>query len=102
MTFSGLTNLSGLYLRDNQLSSIESGTFSGLTYLTELYLRDNQISSIEPGTFSDLTNLEQLELDGNQLPSIESGDLQRTDESDDAGSGRQPDIEHRIGRLSAD
>jgi len=69
----GLTNLTGLTLSGNQLSSIESGDFDGPTNLTWLYLSHNQLSSIESGDFDGLTNLTNLYLSYNQLSSIESG-----------------------------
>jgi hypothetical protein len=44
------TPTTGLALHTHRRSSIEPGAFSGLTNLTGLYLGDNKLSSIESGT----------------------------------------------------
>lgn len=59
----GLANLTQLMLNNNQISNI--GTLKGLTYLTKLYLNDNQISNIEP--IKGLTKLTILDLGGNRI-----------------------------------
>ncbi|TYU99876.1 leucine-rich repeat domain-containing protein, partial [Listeria monocytogenes] len=63
---SGLTNLTSLYLNDNQLSDIS--VLSGLTNLTSLDLGNNQLSDIS--VLSGLTNLTNLNLKANQLSEI--------------------------------
>jgi Leucine-rich repeat (LRR) protein len=66
------TPTTDLDLHGNQLSSIESGDFSGLTNLTWLWLCDNKLTSIASGDFSGLTILEQLDLSKNRVESVES------------------------------
>ena len=61
-----LTNLTGLYLFENQINDISK--VSGLTNLTSLYLSHNQISDIS--SISGLTNLIWLGLDYNQISDI--------------------------------
>ncbi|EAF9641675.1 internalin [Listeria monocytogenes] len=61
-----LTNLTELYLYNNQISDISP--LSNLTNLNTLYLWDNQISDISP--LSNLTNLDNLALDNNQISDI--------------------------------
>jgi len=72
---SGLYNLNSLHLQTNQITSIESGDFMGLSALTTLWLSLNQISSIEPDTFIELSNLTRIGLNNNLITSIESGDF---------------------------
>ena len=60
------TNLTELYLRNNQISDISA--LSGLTNLTSLWLNNNQISDIS--TVAGLTNLTYLHLGGNQISDI--------------------------------
>jgi internalin A len=65
-----LTNLTKLYLGENQISDIKplSNLLSNLTNLTFLSLTGNQISDIKP--LSNLTNLTSLSLRGNQISDI--------------------------------
>ena len=64
----GLTNLTGLYLGDNNLTDISP--LAGLTNLTDaLELHDNNISDISP--LASLTNLTgRLQLSGNNISDI--------------------------------
>ncbi len=61
-----MTNLTDLYLYDNQISNISP--LSRLTNLTDLLLRANPISDISP--LSGLTNLSFLVLEDNQIIDI--------------------------------
>ncbi|MEG4344274.1 leucine-rich repeat domain-containing protein, partial [Microcoleus sp. A003_D6] len=61
-----LTNLTKLYLSNNQISDITP--LQSLTNLTHLYLYGNQISDITP--LQSLTNLTDLNLYGNQISDI--------------------------------
>ena len=60
------TNLTELYLHNNQISDIAA--LSGLNNLERLRLGDNQISDI--AVLSGLNNLTLLDLDGNQISDI--------------------------------
>jgi len=63
---SGLTNLTRLWLNNTQISDISA--LSGLTNLTRLWLNNNQISDIS--AVAGLTNLTYLHLGGNQISDI--------------------------------
>ena len=60
---SGLENLAGLYISDNNISDISP--LSGLENLAGLYISDNNISDISP--LSDLTALRELNVEGNPI-----------------------------------
>jgi len=49
------------------LRTIELGAFNGLTKLTTLSMRNNEISEITPGKFQNLNSLEALLLNNNKL-----------------------------------
>ena len=63
-----LTNLTTLYLNDNQLTTVPD-TIGQLTNLTTLYLNDNQLTTV-PDTIGQLTNLDTLYLNDNQLTTV--------------------------------
>ncbi len=63
---SGLTNLTELYLNDNQLASLTLP--AGLTSLNRLNLEHNRLTDVS--FLSGLTNLTALYLDNNQLTSL--------------------------------
>ncbi|MDM8556136.1 leucine-rich repeat domain-containing protein [Desulfococcaceae bacterium HSG7] len=65
-----LTNLTGLYLRYNELSSLPPEIVN-LTNLTILDLKKNQLSSLPP-EISNLTNLTDLDLARNNLSRLPS------------------------------
>ena len=71
--FSGLSALTRLDLDDNQLSSLPEDVFSGLSSLSLLNLYDNQLSSLPAGLFSGLSSLSSLGLADNQLSSLPAG-----------------------------
>lgn len=68
-----LTNVDGLYLRQNRVTSIESGDFEGVPQLQTLDISANRITRLENGVFHGLTNLRTLNLQENQITSIEHG-----------------------------
>ncbi|NET73474.1 MAG: GTP-binding protein, partial [Sphaerospermopsis sp. SIO1G2] len=63
-----LTNLTHLYLRNNQITAIPEA-LANLTNLTHLYLSENQITAI-PEALANLTNLTELDLSENQITAI--------------------------------
>jgi len=63
-----LTNLTVLYLYDNQLTSVPK-ELGQLTNLTELYLHNNQLTSV-PKELGQLANLRELYLHENQLTRV--------------------------------
>ena len=62
-----LSNLTGLYLHENQLTGPIPAELGRLTGLQELSLRDNQLSGAIPPELSRLTKLERLSLSQNML-----------------------------------
>lgn len=60
-----------LSLESNKLTKINRNTFSGLSQLTRLYLSENQIQSIHPDAFIDLKDLEILRLNNNKLKTLD-------------------------------
>ena len=56
-----------LDLSDGSIESLEAGDFSGLTNLTTLYLSRNRLGTLPEGVFADLASLEYLNLSYNQL-----------------------------------
>ena len=64
----GLSNLTGLVLDDNQLTSLPE-SIGQLANLTELYLSGNQFTSL-PESIAQLKNLMVLDLSSNQLTSL--------------------------------
>ena len=71
--FSDLEGLETLYLNGNALSELPAGVFSDLEALETLYLSGNEFSSLPAGAFSGLTALQDLQLNGNELVSLPTG-----------------------------
>ena len=65
-----LTQLTILYLYQNQLKSLPNGVFDKLTQLTMLSVSINQLQSLPNGVFDKLTQLKELTLYNNQLKSV--------------------------------
>ena len=66
--FAGLTGLTDLRLRSNEITTLPADIFSGLSALTTLRLDNNQLSTLPTGVFSGLTALTNLDLSNNSLP----------------------------------
>uniref|UniRef100_A0A6P7GI51 Slit homolog 2 protein-like n=1 Tax=Diabrotica virgifera virgifera TaxID=50390 RepID=A0A6P7GI51_DIAVI len=68
--FKRLAELKRLYLSNNKIKSLESGSFDGLSKLEELSLYNNLLTTVVSGTFRDLHNLKILNLGSNKITSI--------------------------------
>ena len=66
--FAGLTGLTDLRLRFNEITTLPADIFSGLSALTRLELDNNQLSTLPTGVFSGLISLTTLNLSSNSLP----------------------------------
>ncbi|TGG91606.1 MAG: hypothetical protein ERJ67_07770, partial [Aphanocapsa feldmannii 277cV] len=68
--FAGLSSLRRLYLDDNNLSNLPEDIFDGLSELDTLHLNDNNLSNLPEDIFADLSDLDLLFLNGNNLSSL--------------------------------
>lgn len=66
-TFSHLTDLQILVLRNNAFEDISARTFRNLRKLTNLYLDNCRITELKPEWFVDLISLRYLELFYNEI-----------------------------------
>ena len=71
--FSGLSNLTYLYLRQNELLYMPGKVFENLSFLEELDLSECKISGIDSNAFIGLLSLRILHLEKNQLQAIPLG-----------------------------
>jgi Leucine-rich repeat (LRR) protein len=71
--FSKLPNLTRLVLNRNKITSLPAGVFDGLSGLNTLDLSNNQLTSLPAGIFSGLSNLSTLHFYYNQLTSLPAG-----------------------------
>lgn len=74
MAFAG-TNLTTLYLQNNQIEFLQPDTFAHIPYLETLFLSDNLIEEVLPGTFDSTPNLLSVILSRNKLSSWSSHNL---------------------------
>ena len=70
--FTGLDDLTDLYIADNLLETIKSGVFHDLKALMLLDLAQNNIHSLENGAFTALPSLFSLDLTSNNLSRLEA------------------------------
>ena len=68
-----LAGVTGLYLADDEIRSLQPGDFSDLEALETLYLNGNALVSLPAGVFSDLEALETLYLSGNEFSELPAG-----------------------------
>ena len=71
--FAGLTNLTSLYLDDNDLQTLPDGVFGGLASLDFLLLDNNDLETLPNGVFGGLASLDFLLLDNNDLQTLPDG-----------------------------
>ena len=62
---------SSLYLGNNRISPIESGSFNGLGYLKYLHLDRNRLTTLKVGMFNGLAVVETLSLGNNYINYID-------------------------------
>ena len=70
VTTTQLAGVTGLYLANEDIRSLQPGDFSDLEALETLYLNGNALSELPAGVFSDLEALETLYLSGNEFSSL--------------------------------
>ena len=71
-TFSNFTKCYRLNFDNNFLTELRSGMFDGLISLSDLRLEGNSINNIEPGTFLPLQNLADLWLNRNYISELQA------------------------------
>ena len=71
--FANLTNLTHLYLSNNDLQTLPDGVFGGLASLLFLYLHHNDLRTLPDGVFGDLASLQILYLHYNDLRTLPDG-----------------------------
>ncbi|EDW78831.1 uncharacterized protein Dwil_GK12503 [Drosophila willistoni] len=71
--FSGLGQLTTLFLNENEVAHLEDGAFDGLTALRFLYLNNNRLSRLPENIFQHLSRLETLYLENNDLWQLPNG-----------------------------
>ena len=69
-TFSDLSSLETLELRDNHLTALDAALFSGLGSLETLGLYNNDVTTLEAALFSGLGRLTSLDLGRNNLTTL--------------------------------
>ncbi|XP_060651867.1 LOW QUALITY PROTEIN: peroxidasin [Drosophila nasuta] len=65
--FNGLSQLTTLFLNDNEMAFVEEDAFKDLRALRFLYLNKNRLSRLPATIFQQLSSLEALYLDGNDI-----------------------------------
>ena len=61
-----------LNLACSQIVTLEPETFTGLTQLNTLFLRNNKIAHIRAGTCLGLVNLKEIDFYNNQIEKVDS------------------------------
>ncbi|XP_065362237.1 peroxidasin [Calliphora vicina] len=70
--FEGLTQVTTLFLNENEISYIQEGAFDGLVSLRFLYLNYNRISKLPKSIFQKLQQLEGIYLENNDIWQIDA------------------------------
>ncbi|XP_072753584.1 uncharacterized protein [Anoplolepis gracilipes] len=70
-----LTDLQGLILINNQLTTLEGDSYEGLNNLKRLWLSENKISKICKGAAKNLGNVHILDISNNPFQKLENGAL---------------------------
>nr|XP_033808629.1 leucine-rich repeat transmembrane neuronal protein 1 [Geotrypetes seraphini] len=102
-----LTGIMGLSLRYNSLSELRDGQFTGLMQLTWLYLDHNHICSVEENAFQKLRRVKELTLSSNKIEQLPNTtfrpmpNLRSVDLSYNHIKSLEPDLFHGLRKLTA-
>ncbi|KAM8938697.1 leucine-rich repeat transmembrane neuronal protein 1 [Pelodytes ibericus] len=101
-----LSGVMGLSLRYNNLAELQDGQFTGLIQLTWLYLDHNHISSVEGNAFQKLRRVKELTLSSNTILHLANTtfrpmpNLRSVDLSNNNLQSLEPDLFHGLRKLS--
>ncbi|EPQ19244.1 Leucine-rich repeat transmembrane neuronal protein 1 [Myotis brandtii] len=101
-----LSGLLGLSLRYNSLSELRAGQFTGLMQLTWLYLDHNHICSVQGDAFQKLRRVKELTLSSNQITQLANTtfrpmpNLRSVDLSYNKLQALAPDLFHGLRKLT--
>ncbi|KAJ8416585.1 hypothetical protein AAFF_G00358730 [Aldrovandia affinis] len=101
-----LSSALGLSLRENSLSELREGQFTGLTQLTWLYLDHNGIELVEESAFERLRRVKELDLSSNRIESLPNStfrplpNLRILDLSHNNLQALEPDLFHGLRKLT--
>ncbi|XP_001364560.2 leucine-rich repeat transmembrane neuronal protein 1 [Monodelphis domestica] len=101
-----LSGMMGLSLRYNSLSELRDGQFTGLMQLTWLYLDHNHICSVEGDAFQKLRRVKELTLSSNQISQLANTtfrpmpNLRSVDLSYNNLQALAPDLFHGLRKLT--
>ncbi|XP_069060762.1 leucine-rich repeat transmembrane neuronal protein 1 [Pleurodeles waltl] len=101
-----LSGVLGLSLRYNSLPELRDGQFTGLAQLTWLYLDHNHISSVEGSAFQRLRRVKELTLSSNRLTHLPNStfrtmpNLRSVDLSYNLLQALEPDLFHGLRKLT--
>nr|NP_523891.2 peroxidasin, isoform A [Drosophila melanogaster]NP_995975.1 peroxidasin, isoform E [Drosophila melanogaster]NP_995976.1 peroxidasin, isoform D [Drosophila melanogaster]NP_995977.1 peroxidasin, isoform C [Drosophila melanogaster]Q9VZZ4.1 RecName: Full=Peroxidasin; Flags: Precursor [Drosophila melanogaster]AOQ10577.1 Pxn-RA [synthetic construct]AAF47668.1 peroxidasin, isoform A [Drosophila melanogaster]AAS64946.1 peroxidasin, isoform C [Drosophila melanogaster]AAS64947.1 peroxidasin, isofo len=71
--FSGLAQLTTLFLNDNELAYLQDGALNGLTALRFVYLNNNRLSRLPATIFQRMPRLEAIFLENNDIWQLPAG-----------------------------
>uniref|UniRef100_T1PGN3 Cell adhesion molecule-related/down-regulated by oncogenes n=1 Tax=Musca domestica TaxID=7370 RepID=T1PGN3_MUSDO len=70
--FYGLTQLTNLFLNENEIAHLEDGAFEGMTSLRFLYLNSNRLTRLSKNVFQPLKSIEGIYLENNAIWQIDA------------------------------
>ncbi|KAL8206586.1 UNVERIFIED_CONTAM: Leucine-rich repeat transmembrane neuronal protein 1 [Gekko kuhli] len=101
-----LSGVMGLSLRYNSLSELRDGQFTGLMQLTWLYLDHNHLCSVEGDAFQKLRRVKELTLSSNKITQLPNTtfrpmpNLRSVDLSYNSLQALEPDLFHGLRKLT--
>ncbi|KAM4808441.1 leucine-rich repeat transmembrane neuronal protein 1-like [Rhinophrynus dorsalis] len=101
-----LSSVMGLSLRYNSLSELQDGQFTGLIQLTWLYLDHNHIYTVEGNAFQKLRRVKELTLSSNKITHLANTtfrpmpNLRSVDLSNNNIQSLEPDLFHGLRKLT--